>query len=148
MRPSLGMIVNKLSKLQRDYLVDHIDVMRPFLNEPLENATRKSMIERGLIRYEPPTHSLLGVPHGTVFTDDGREAVCEVLEQCAQALIRGLRSRDERLINSHLEDELRGALAECSAEWRRHELREQALAPPKTVTLGHAYNRPTVPTKT
>jgi hypothetical protein len=141
------MIVNKLSKLQREYLIEHCCGLHPFVNEPLENATRRSLIERELIEYEPPIRSKLGIPQGTVLTDDGKEAVCAVLDQCAEALIRGLRSREENLISSHTENELRLALSECSEEWRKHELREQALAPPKAVVAGHAYNRPAVPTK-
>jgi hypothetical protein len=147
MTPSLERCVSRLSKLQREYLVEHACGMHPFHNEPHENATRRSLVERGLIKYEPPTRSLLGIPHGTLLTPDGREVVCSVLAQYADALMLSLKWRDETLISRHLENQLRIALQECSAEWRKHELRELAINPPESKRLGHAYDRPAVSAK-
>jgi hypothetical protein len=76
-------MVTRLSDHQRTFLIGHCDTgFRTFVNEPIENKTRRALIIRGLIRYEPRMPGRLGKPQGTVLTDpEGRDAVCMVLGQ-------------------------------------------------------------------
>jgi hypothetical protein len=144
MEPSLERLALKLSSSQRDFLIEHSCGMRPFLNAPVENKTRKSLVERELVTYDPPTRSLLGIPNGTVLTDDGREVLCFILGRCADNLTQGLWSH-ERVIDMTRETRLFQALAEASEYWKKHERNPEIHAPRKTI--GHAYDRPAVPTK-
>jgi hypothetical protein len=148
MRPSLLAMTVKLSKLQRDLLIEHVDGLHPFIDQPLENATRESLILRELICYEPATHSILGIPNGTRLTDpDGREALCFILECYWTGLLRWQRARDEKLFNPDMEIQLQQALRFSARETKRNELRQQNFTPPVNKAIGHAYDRPAVPAK-
>ncbi len=140
MYPSLERLVLKLSSTQRDFLIEHSCGMRPFVNAPLENKTRRSLVERELISYDPPTRSLLGIPNGTVLTDDGREALCFILGRCADNLTQGLWAKERLVDSTHFQ-----ALTEACAYWKTHERSPKVLTPPKIT--GHAYDRPAVPAK-
>lgn len=145
MTPSLEATVLRLSHAQREFLVGHVDEksingMRPFVNDPIENTTRRSLVVRGLVRFEPKTASRLGVPAGTMLTDDGHQALHAVLGECADALMKAYNSQD-RFIDRNLYT----ALADALIEGRKHELRQQAISPPPKQLTGHAYDRPAVP---
>lgn len=122
MLPSEQTIVERLSKLQRDLLIEHVrQDMRPFTTAQPESSTRASLILRGLIRYEPDDRSMLGVPEGTVLTERGRAAVCVVLGWYMDALVAAA----ERRGNSFKHDRqaaLFNLLAESVPYWRREAL--------------------------
>jgi hypothetical protein len=144
MRRSLEMIVMKLSYAQREFLISHACGMRPFINEKMENATRKSLVERDLLQYEPPTRSLLGKPNGTLLTHDGREALCFILNRCADNLTSGLAAR-ENVIDPKRTEQIYRALMEASAHWKEHDPVKPEYAP--SSIIAHAYDRPAIPTK-
>jgi hypothetical protein len=75
-----------MSKQQRDSLIDHANGPQPIVIGP-DSATRSSLIARGLLRYE--THNRWKSPtHRTVLTEFGREVLCMVLGDYADALVR------------------------------------------------------------
>jgi hypothetical protein len=124
MLPSQQAMVNKLSKLQREFLIEHHNGMRPFRNSPIENTTRGSLIARKLITYHPPLRTLIGKPEGTVLTDPlGREAICMVLGAYADALVAVMHNRNalRALFNPDRQLALLKTLTECSAHWRLKE---------------------------
>lgn len=114
MQPSFEDMIRKLSKLQRDFLVDHVDGLRPFVDQPIENQTRESLVARKLVRYEPLARSQLGAPNGTMLTDAGREALCWLLGQYADALMRGIAAR---CLDQRSEAELLRVLTESATHW-------------------------------
>ncbi len=75
------LIGRRLSRMQCDMLIDHIDQVRPItrcspgLNE---DSTRNSLITKKLIRYVQ-SENVVGRPKGTELTRFGREVVCAVL---------------------------------------------------------------------
>ena len=80
-----------LSMTQAEFLVDHIDTVRPITTNALESATRNALLARSLIRYchnLEGANSAFGAPKGTVLTDKGREVVCAVLAHYADQLVR------------------------------------------------------------
>ncbi len=112
-------MVRKLSHHQRNLLIAHYNGLHPFRNEPVENATRRSLIIRGLIRYEPQTVSRVGKPLGTVLTDpDGRYACCMVLGEMANQL-----TAIEPPIPEDRQRAYYDALAECARHWRNENRR-------------------------
>lgn len=117
LEPSFLDMIWKLSKLQRDFLVDHVDTIKPFCDNPIENMTRESLIVRKLVRYEPETRSRLGVPTGTVLTTEGRIALCTILGQYAEALMRAATARN---IDHITESELLRVLTETATHWNSH----------------------------
>ena len=74
-----------LSMTQAEFLVSHVDCVRPITTNSLEISTMNSMLHRGLIRY---SESFTSRPKGTVLTDKGREIVCAVLGHYADQLVR------------------------------------------------------------
>lgn len=76
-----------LSMTQAEFLVDHIDAVRPFTGNRLEDATRNALLHRGLIRYSV-SEMINPKPTGTVLTEKGREIVCAVLAHYADQLVR------------------------------------------------------------
>jgi len=127
---SLEYVIKKLTKLQREFLIDHVDGMRPFIDQPVDNQVRESLITRHMIRYEPDIRSRLGRPDGTVLTDDGRSALGYVLGDYADALIRALEARQE-FNNITREKELVVVLREAAAMWREYESYQRSLTPPR-----------------
>ena len=114
MLPSEAVTIGKLSKLQREFLESHIDGMRPFRNDPQENSTRRSLIARGLIRYEPKARTLLGKPDGTVLTDPfGRQALAMILAWHIEYLIR---YAEKRYAFGYLDIDKRDTLFKALAE--------------------------------
>lgn len=88
-------LARQLSRTQCDFLIDHIDSAHPLRHDNNEDRTRSALISRNLIRYEyAPT--IVGRPRATVLTQLGREVVCIVLGQYADALERA-RERIGRL---------------------------------------------------
>ncbi len=117
-------MVTRLSDHQRTFLIGHCDTgFRPFVNEPIENKTRRSLIIRGLIRYEPRMPGRLGKPQGTVLTDpDGRDAACMVLGEMADQLSHAIDY--EHPIDKDKQQLLHDALAECARHWRNEDRRQ------------------------
>lgn len=141
LHPSLEMMMLGLSASQRDYLGYHVDGLRPFVNAPIENRTRRSLVERGLIHYVPETRSRLGMPEGTRLTDDGREVLCALLDHMADSLTAAMRAKEaQRFVDPLREMALRQALADTAKEWKRQDVQQQQAPPP--LPIGHAYDRP------
>lgn len=118
----LADMVRKLSHHQRAFLIGHCEHgFRPFHNEPVENTTRRSLIIRGLIRYEPRAVSRVGKPQGTVLTHEGRDAACmvlgEIADQLSHAVTWGAPIDEDR------QQLLHDALAECARHWRNENRR-------------------------
>lgn len=76
-----------LSRVQCDFLVDHVDEGRPVIHDRNEDTTRAALIARELIRYDQ-NESLVGRPKRTMLTDRGRECVCVILGEYADALFK------------------------------------------------------------
>ncbi len=123
--PSLALMIAKLSKLQREFLIDHVDGVRPFIDQQIENMTRESMIARGLVRYHPQSRSHLGRPDGTALTNDGREALCTILGQYADALCRAVTARR---LTEHTEANLLRILTETATHWSSSNAIQRAAA--------------------
>jgi hypothetical protein len=122
MLPSQQYAVAKLTKLQRDFLIDHVDGFKPFHNERSENATRESLIARKLIRWEPEPIGSLGMPKGTVITDPlGREARAMILGWYADALIGAIAAR---VMDEDKERMLLRVLMDSARCWRYAEPRD------------------------
>jgi hypothetical protein len=113
--------VERLSKLQRELLIEHVrDHVRPFSHDRDEAATRAGLISRGLIRWEPDTRSRIGVPDGTVLTELGREAVCLVLGWYIDALVVATERKEVRFnFPQERQAALFNLLAESVPYWRR-----------------------------
>lgn len=124
MLPSQRDSVNRLSKLQREFLIDHVDGLRPFADQPVENATRAALLWRKLIRYEPPRTNRLGRPNGTVLTDDGREALGFILGCYADSLTRAIKAHQ---LGEQREALLLRALHESAHHSRINEAQQDAL---------------------
>src|SRR4029434_5704341 len=77
--------IRHLSHAQCEFLVEHIDTVRPIKQNAHEPITRRIMIQHGYIRYEP---SNAVTPKGTVLTALGREAVCVVCDMWLEALLK------------------------------------------------------------
>ncbi len=125
MLPSQRAMVMKLSSYQREFLISHCRGMRPFKDEPIENATRSSLIKRKLIRYKPDGHCRLGIPDGTVATDPlGREAICTILAEYADNLLEAIDNEWE-VSDPDKQKALFDALTECAKYWEREERRQE-----------------------
>ena len=124
MLPSEEVTINKLSKLQREFLIAHFeqgrDGFKPFKEEKIENQTRESLVARGIVRYDPPKKGMLGCPRGTVLTDPlGRQAASMVLGWYADSLIEVLAQRQNReVLNTDRQVALLKVLAEQALHWR------------------------------
>ena len=81
---SVRAIANKLSKQQRDFLIDHIDGPHP-ISQGYETFVRNALEARGLVCFDLP-QSLR--PKTTIITELGREIVCAILGDYADALVR------------------------------------------------------------
>ncbi len=125
MLPSQQTMVIRLSKLQRDFLISHIDGLRPFKDEPTETRTREALIEKELIEYDPKARSLLGIPQGTVRTDPlGREAICMILGWYADALVHSMLAMNNALAAAETNDQqtaLFKAMRDSARYWLRHQ---------------------------
>lgn len=85
---SMREIVNRLSKSQRDHLIEHISGPQPILTGPQVHITG-ALISRNLIRYVHKFNDKHAkFPHHTKFTEFGREVVCIILGDYADALVR------------------------------------------------------------
>lgn len=106
-----------ISMVQAEFLIDHIDAVRPITANSLEASTRNSMLARKLIRF---TDGIIN-PKGTVLTDKGREVVCAILGHYADQLVR-TRVLTERVnIQKMTEEEIRAAIAsQVNRVPRRH----------------------------
>ncbi len=127
-------MVKKLSHHQREFLISHCGYagFRPFHNEPVENATRRSLIIRGLIRYEPRMPGRIGKPQGTLLTDpEGHDAVRMVLGEIADQLSYAIDW--EHPIDQDRQKLLHDALLECARHWRNEDRRQQHI--PREDTL-------------
>ncbi len=126
MLPSQQRMVVKLSKLQRDFLLLHVDgLLRPFNNEPTETRTREALIEKELIEYDPKARSRLGIPQGTVRTDPlGREAICMVLSWEIEHVIHEMMAMNNALAAATTDDQqtaLFKAMRDSARYWLRHQ---------------------------
>ncbi len=126
MLPSQQSMVEKLSKLQRDFLIDHHNGLRPFSQTSTEVRTCESLIERELIRYEPEPppgkERSLGKPDGTMLTDPfGREAFGLVISWYIEELVRINEKREalRALFNEDQQLALRYVLMESAQHWRK-----------------------------
>ena len=77
--------IRHLSHAQCEFLVQHIDTVRPISQDIHEPSTRRVMIQHGYIRYEPPNAIK---PQGTMLTELGREAVCVICDMWLEALLK------------------------------------------------------------
>src|SRR5262245_6426703 len=77
--------VRRLSHVQCEYLMEHIDCCRPMLMTNNEPATRRRMLELEYIRHEPPNAI---APRGCVLTQLGREMVCAIGDMWIEAMRR------------------------------------------------------------
>jgi hypothetical protein len=75
-------IANRLSKQQRDCLIQHIDYPQPIKRGP-EFQTAFCLMYRNLLRGDYPQF-----PRSTSLTELGREVLCTVLGDYADALFR------------------------------------------------------------
>lgn len=75
-------IAHKLTKPQRDLLLEHVDGLVP-VKQGLENFVRNALFERRLLRFERTLR-----PQNTILTDLGREVLCALLGSYADALVR------------------------------------------------------------
>ncbi len=125
MLPSQRAMVMKLSSHQREFLISHCRGMRPFKDEPIENATRSALIRRKLIRYVPDGHSRLGIPDGTVPTNPfGRETICMILAEYADWLVEAIENEAD-VSDPDRQKALFDALTECAKYWKREERRQE-----------------------
>ena len=114
-------MVRKLSHHQRAFLIAHCETgFLPYRNEPMENTTRRSLIIRKLIEYEPHMPGRLGKPDGTVLTFDGHDAACMVLGEMADQLMQAIAYAP---IAEERQRLLHDALAECARHWRNENRR-------------------------
>ena len=93
-------IAQRLSKHQRDMLVEHIDgklfVPVPVtLRNPARNRSTLALIDAKLIRYSGHWRSDHNRPQSTRITDDGRQVLAIILAQYAEALIRAGHARQQ-----------------------------------------------------
>lgn len=76
---------SQLSLLQRDMLIEHLDttvsVQRHF--DPYRNKIRRQLVDAGLLQLDRPCF-----PNYTSLTDRGRERLCAILADYADALAR------------------------------------------------------------
>jgi hypothetical protein len=125
MLPSQEKMVIKLSKLQRDFLILHVDgLLRPFSDEPTETRTREALIEKELIEYDPKARSRLGIPQGTVRTDPlGREAICMVLSWEIEDVIHEMMAMNNALALATTDEQaaLFKAMRDSAKYWLRHQ---------------------------
>jgi hypothetical protein len=84
--PSNDGIAQKLSAAQKEYLVDHLDGKRAIANRDAhEIRTRGALIARKLIQHK---ETITSRPTATVLTDKGRDALCAILGEYAEQLMR------------------------------------------------------------
>ena len=83
MLPSMRFVIKNMPKLQRDYLVDHACGPRPIVVSE-NSASREALMDRRLIR--TPAHTER--PAYTELTDLGREVLCTILADYADALVK------------------------------------------------------------
>lgn len=84
--PSNDGIADDLSAAQKEYLVDHLDGQRPLANRNAhEVRTRGSLLARGFIHHK---ETITSRPTATVLTDKGRDALCAILAEYAEQLLR------------------------------------------------------------
>src|SRR5262249_55335153 len=84
----------QISMAQADFLVAHIDTVRPVSADSREASTRHSLIARELIRYTEGEH-ITSRPSGTMLTQKGRAAVCHILAHYVEQLVRAEALTDE-----------------------------------------------------
>jgi hypothetical protein len=77
-------LIRRLSQDQRDMLIEHIDRIVP-IDQHRGRRTLDWLLEHKLLKGHP---SNTFRPTGTSLTQDGRAAVCIILGECADALIR------------------------------------------------------------
>jgi len=131
---------NSLSQIQRECLIDHIDVGRPITHGGNEDATRKALIKRKLIRLDPPGSTI--TPTRTVLTDLGREMVGAILGYYADVLVKA-KYLDADRRESILSRILESVVSECGATISP-QLRRAAYGPlPNETCLAHSGKRAT-----
>lgn len=79
-----------LSATQQEFLIDHVDCIRPIVHNHTEDATRNALLRMKLIDYSQPL-VITAHPKGTVLTNEGRETMCRVLGWMADQLHRSRR---------------------------------------------------------
>ncbi len=128
MLPSQEKMVTKLSKLQREFLIAHVDgLIRPFKDEPTETRTREALIEKELIEYDPKARSVLGIPQGTIRTDPlGREAICMLLSWEIEDVIHAMMAMNNALALATTDDS-QAALFKCMRESAKYWLKHQPM---------------------
>ena len=77
-------MARSMPKAQRDLLIRHINGPRPLAIGP-EIYTRNALVLRNLLRFDNPQNLR---PRATLLTDLGRETVCIILGDYADALVR------------------------------------------------------------
>jgi hypothetical protein len=79
--------IRRLTKSQRDFLIDHIDgeVAVVLANNHCISTVRTSLLKAGLLKGSPPNSQR---PRATLLTERGRMAVGLVLADYADALVR------------------------------------------------------------
>ena len=77
--------VTRLSHTQCEFLIRHIDTTVPICNLLNEPRTRKAMLEKRYIRYEPANAVK---PKATVLTELGREMVCAICDFWLESLLK------------------------------------------------------------
>jgi hypothetical protein len=84
--PSNNGIAHKLSAAQKEYLVDHLDGERSITNRNTnEIRTRGALLSRHFIHHK---ETITSRPTATVLTDKGRDALCAILGEYAEQLMR------------------------------------------------------------
>jgi hypothetical protein len=78
--------VAKMPKLQRDSLVAHIEGPQQIVTG-MERFTRQALISRGLLHHDP-ANMMTSRPSKTALTELGREVVCIILGDYADALVK------------------------------------------------------------
>lgn len=96
-----------ISMVQAEFLIDHIDAVRPITANHLEIPTLNAMMNRGLIRY---TENFTNRPKGTILTDKGREVVCAILAHYADQLCRTQALTKKLSVPKMTEAEIRAAI--------------------------------------
>src|SRR5882672_1877613 len=87
-------VTKEFTAPQRDMLIDHIDGALEVSTTRLVQV-RRSLLARKLIRPYPPGATR---PRRTVLTEEGRNAACRILGECADALVRaGLMQQSDPL---------------------------------------------------